>query len=97
MLARLLQKRRGHFVGVVLLAFRLVALVADRHLQKSFGHRRIVRETVEVDDQHLTLDDADELVGLGIGDRAWRWRLKPRLLRPSDHGRGPGPRWLAEG
>ena len=49
-----------------------MGLTVERDLDGGRGDGRVVGGTVEVDDEHLALDDADELIALGDRDNAWR-------------------------
>ena len=78
-LARLAQERRRHLVGGgLLLQLGLVRLAVERDLDRRGRDRRIVVGAVEIDDEHLALDDADELVALRGGDNARRGDRRPR-------------------
>ena len=80
---RLLQDRRRHLVGAVGLRLGLEGLAVERDLDGGRRHGRVVGGAVEVDDEHLALDDADELVALRDGDdarRGKRCRTRGRLV-----------------
>ena len=67
--AGLAQQRRSHLVGgALLLQLRLEGLAVQRNLDGGGRDGGVVLGAIEVDDQHLAFDDADELVRLGGGD-----------------------------
>ncbi len=67
--AGLAQQRRSHLVGgALLLQLRLEGLAVQRHVDGGGRDRRIVLGAIEVDDQDLAFDNADELIRLGGGD-----------------------------